>query len=76
MSQQDSDLKLAQAYLQMKQKQGDGTKMLTTGDKTIRVNDPSVPGGFRNVRVSLGEDNKYYTRQFDPTTGEQSFAAS
>jgi hypothetical protein len=74
MSQQDSDLKLAQAYLQMKQKQGDGTKMLTTGDKTIRVNDPSVPGGFRNVRVSLGEDNKYYMRQFDPTTGEQSFA--
>jgi hypothetical protein len=48
--------------------------MLTTGDKTIRVNDPSVPGGFRNVRVSLGEDNKYYMRQFDPTTGEQSFA--
>jgi hypothetical protein len=47
MAQQDSDLKLAQAYLQMKQKQGDGTKMLTTGDKTIRVNDPSVPGGFR-----------------------------
>jgi hypothetical protein len=76
MSQQDSDLKLAQAYLQMKQKQGDGTKMLTTGDKTIRVNDPSVPGGFRNVRVSLGEDNKYYTRQYDPTTGEQSFAAA
>jgi hypothetical protein len=76
MAQQDSDLKLAQAYLQMKQKQGDGTKMLTTGDKTIRVNDPSVPGGFRNVRVSLGEDNKYYTRQYDPTTGEQSFAAA
>jgi len=74
MAQQDSDLKLAQAYLQMKQKQGDGTKMLTTGDKTVRVNDPSVPGGFRNVRVSLGEDNKYYTRQYDPTTGEQSFA--
>jgi hypothetical protein len=76
MAQQDSDLKLAQAYLQMKQKQGDGTKMLTTGDKTVRVNDPSVPGGFRNVRVSLGEDNKYYTRQYDPTTGEQSFAAA
>ena len=50
--------------------------MLTGGDKTVRVADPSVPGGFRNVRVSLGKDNKYYTRQYDPNTGQQSFSAA
>jgi hypothetical protein len=65
---------LAQAFLKMKQEKAKGAGMLTTGDKTVRVSDPSVPGGFRNVRVSLGKDNKYYVRQFNPETGEQSFA--
>ena len=46
--------------------------MLTTGDKTVRVTDPSVPGGFRNVRVSLGKDNKFYQRIMNPD-GSQGF---
>ena len=72
--QQDSDMKLAQAFLKMKSDKAKGAGMLTGGDKTVRVSDPSVPGGFRNVRVSLGKDNKYYTRQYDANTGQQSFA--
>ena len=73
--QQDSDMKLAQAYLKMKQERAKGTEMLTTGDKTVRVNDPSVPGGFRNVRVSLGKDNKFYQRTMNPD-GTQGFVAA
>ena len=72
MKQQDSDMKLAQAYLKMKQEKAKGTEMLTTGDKTVRVTDPSVPGGFRNVRVSLGKDNKFYQRIMNPD-GSQGF---
>ena len=75
MKQQDSDMKLAQAYLKMKQEKAKGTGMLTTGDKTVRVNDPSVPGGFRNVRVSLGKDNKFYQRTMNPD-GTQGFVAA
>ena len=74
LKQQDSDMKLAQAFLKMKSDKAKGKGMLTGGDKTVRVADSSVPGGFRNVRVSLGKDNKYYTRQYDPTTGQQSFS--
>lgn len=74
LKQQDSDMKLAQAFLKMKSDKAKGAGMLTGGDKTVRVSDPSVPGGFRNVRVSLGKDNKYYTRQYDPNTGQQSFS--
>src|SRR6056300_273412 len=74
LQQQKTDMDLAQAFLKMKQEKAKGAGMLTTGDKTVRVSDPSVPGGFRNVRVSLGKDNKYYVRQFNPETGEQSFA--
>ena len=76
LKQQDSDMKLAQAFLKMKSDKAKGAGMLTGGDKTIRVTDLSVPGGFRNVRVSLGKDNKYYTRQYDPNTGQQSFTAA
>jgi len=76
LKQQDSDMKLAQAFLKMKSDKAKGAGMLTGGDKTVRVTDPSVPGGFRNVRVSLGKDNKYYTRQYDPNTGQQSFTAA
>ena len=76
LKQQDSDMKLAQAFLKMKSDKAKGAGMLTGGDKTVRVADPSVPGGFRNVRVSLGKDNKYYTRQYDPNTGQQSFSAA
>ena len=72
MKQQESDMKLAQAYLKMKQEKAEGTEMLTTGDKTVRVTDPSVPGGFRNVRVSLGKDNKFYERIMNPD-GTQGF---
>ena len=74
LKQQDSDMKLAQAFLKMKSDKAKGAGMLTGGDKTVRVSDSSVPGGFRNVRVSLGKDNKYYTRQYDPNTGQQSFS--
>lgn len=74
IQQQKTDMDLAKAFLKMKQEKAKGMEMLTTGDKTIRVSDPSVPGGFKNVRVSLGKDNKYYVRQFNPETGEQSFA--
>jgi len=73
LKQQDSDMKLAQAFLKMKSDKAKGAGMLTGGDKTVKVIDPSLPGGFRNVRVSLGKDNKYYTRQYDPNTGQQSF---
>lgn len=76
LKQQDSDMKLAQAFLKMKSDKAKGAGMLTGGDKTVRVTDLSVPGGFRNVRVSLGKDNKYYTRQYDPNTGQQSFTAA
>lgn len=76
LKQQDSDMKLAQAFLKMKSDKAKGAGMLTGGDKTVRVTDLSVPGGFRNVRVSLGKDNKYYTRQYDPNTGQQSFLAA
>ena len=72
MKQQESDMKLAQAYLKMKQEKAKGAGMLTTGDKTVRVTDPSVPGGFRNVRVSLGKDNKFYQRIMNPD-GTQGF---
>ncbi len=75
MKQQESDMKLAQAYLKMKQERAKGAEMLTTGDKTVRVNDPSVPGGFRNVRVSLGKDNKFYQRTMNPD-GTQGFVAA
>ena len=73
LKQQDSDMKLAQAFLKMKSDKAKGQGMLTGGDKTVKVSDPSLPGGFRNVRVSLGKDNKYYMRQYDPNTGQQSF---
>ncbi len=76
LKQQDSDMKLAQAFLKMKSDKAKGAGMLTGGDKTVKVIDPSLPGGFRNVRVSLGKDNKYYTRQYDPNTGQQSFTAA
>ncbi len=72
MKQQESDMKLAQAYLKMKQEKAKGTEMLTGGDKTVKVNDPSLPGGFKNVRVSLGKDNKYYQRIMNPD-GTQGF---
>ena len=72
MKQQDSDMKLAQAYLKMKQEKAKGTGMLTGGDKTVKVDDPSLPGGFKNVRVSLGKDNKYYQRIMNPD-GTQGF---
>ena len=72
MKQQDSDMKLAQAYLKMKQEKAKGTGMLTGGDKTVKVDDPSLPGGFKNVRVSLGKDNKYYQRIINPD-GTQGF---
>jgi len=72
MKQQDSDMKLAQAYLKMKQEKAKGTEMLTGGDKTVKVEDPSLPGGFKNVRVSLGKDNKYYQRIINPD-GTQGF---
>ena len=58
LKQQDSDMKLAQAFLKMKSDKAKGQGMLTGGDKTVKVSDPSLPGGFRNVRVSLGKDNK------------------
>jgi hypothetical protein len=74
LQQQKTDMDLAQAFLKMKQEKAKGAGMLTTGDKTVRVSDPSVPGGFRNVRVSLGKDNKYYERNLI-LTGEQSFEA-
>jgi len=74
LQQQKTDMDLAKAFLKMKQEKAKGMEMLTTGDKTVRVSDPSLPGGFKNVRVSLGKDNKYYVRQFNPETGEQSFA--
>jgi hypothetical protein len=74
LQQQKTDMDLAKAFLKMKEEKAKGTGMLTGGDKTVRVSDPSVPGGFRNVRVSLGKDNKYYTRQYDPNTGQQSFS--
>ena len=72
MRQQDSDMKLAQAYLKMKQEKAKGTQMLTGGDKTVRVMDPSLPGGFKNVRVSLGKDNKFYERVMN-ADGSQGF---
>ena len=72
MKQQDSDMKLAQAFLKMKSDKAKGQGMLTGGDKTVRVSDPSVPGGFRNVRVSLGKDNKFYERILNPD-GTQGF---
>ena len=72
MKQQDSDMKLAQAFLKMKSDKAKGQGMLTGGDKTVRVSDPSVPGGFRNVRVSLGKDNKFYERILNPD-GSQGF---
>jgi len=74
LQQQKTDMDLAKAFLKMKQEKAKGVGMLTTGDKTIRVEDPSLPGGFKNVRVALGKDNKYYVRQFNEQTGEQSFA--
>ena len=72
LKQQDSDMKLAQAYLKMKQEKAKGTQMLTGGDKTVRVMDPSLPGGFKNVRVSLGKDNKFYERVMN-ADGSQGF---
>ena len=72
IKQQDSDMKLAQAFLKMKSDKAKGQGMLTGGDKTVRVSDPSVPGGFRNVRVSLGKDNKFYERILNPD-GSQGF---
>ena len=72
MKQQDSDMKLAQAFLKMKSDKAKGQGMLTGGDKTVRVSDASVPGGFRNVRVSLGKDNKFYERILNPD-GSQGF---
>ena len=72
LKQQENDMQLAQAFLKMKQEKAKGVEMLTTGDKTVRVSDPSVPGGLRNVRVSLGKDNKYYERQITPE-GQQYF---
>ena len=72
LKQQDSDMKLAQAFLKMKSDKAKGAGMLTGGDKTVRVSDPSVPGGFRNVRVSLGKDNKFYERIMNPD-GSQGF---
>jgi len=72
LQQQKTDMDLAQAFLKMKQEKAKGAGMLTTGDKTVRVSDPSVPGGFRNVRVSLGKDNKYYERKITPD-GQQYF---
>jgi hypothetical protein len=72
LKQQDSDMKLAQAFLKMKSDKAKGAGMLTGGDKTVKVSDPSVPGGFRNVRVALGKDNKYYQRVMN-ADGSQGF---
>ena len=72
LKQQDSDMKLAQAFLKMKSDKAKGAGMLTGGDKTVKVSDPSLPGGFKNVRVSLGKDNKYYERVMN-ADGSQGF---
>lgn len=73
LAQRDSDMKLAQAYLQAvaKKKQVGGPKIAKSGDRTIRVQDPSVPGGFRNVRVAYDENTgNFLERKFDPVRGQ------
>ena len=50
LKQQDSDMKLAQAFLKMKSDKAKGAGMLTGGDKTVRVSDPSLPGGFKKCQ--------------------------
>ena len=74
LKQQESDMQLAQAFLKMKKEKAKGVEMLTTGDKTVKVDDPTAFAGFRNVRVALGKDNKYYVRGYDEATKQQFFA--
>jgi len=72
LAQRDSDMKLATAFLQAQaKKKGGGPKIAAAGDRTIRVPDPSVPGGFRNVRVAYDENSgQFLERKFDPVRGQ------
>ena len=73
LAQRDSDMKLAQAYLQAeaKKKGVGGPKIAKAGDRTIRVQDETAPGGFRNVRVAYDENTgQFLERKFDPVRGQ------
>lgn len=71
LKQRDFDLELAKAYLQMRSKKTAGPKIQASGDRTVRVTDPSVPGGFRNVRLAYDENSgQYLERKFSPERGQ------
>ena len=73
LSQRNQDMKLAEAFLKYKaQKAKTGKVDIGKGDDiTVRVNDPSAPGGFVNKRLSKGEDGKFYERRI--VNGQQTF---
>ena len=73
LAQRDSDMKLATAFLQAeaKKKGVGGPKIAKAGDRTIRVQDETAPGGFRNVRVAYDENTgQFLERKFDPVRGQ------
>ena len=75
LAQKDQDMKLADAFLKMKAKKT-GAKIGVGEDVTVRVNDPSAPGGFINKKLAKGEDGKFYERKFVPGVGQQFVEAS
>lgn len=70
LSQKQSDMELANAFLKARAKQS-GVKIGVGEDVTVRVNDPSAPGGFINKKLAKGEDGKFYERKFVPGVGQQ-----
>jgi hypothetical protein len=75
LAQKNQDMKLAEAFLKVKAKKT-GTKIGVGEDVTVRVNDPSAPGGFINKKLAKGDDGKFYERKFVPGVGQQFVEAS
>jgi len=75
LAQKNQDMQLATAFLKARAKKT-GTKIGVGEDVTVRINDPSAPGGFVNKKLAKGEDGKFYERTFVPGVGQQFVEAS
>jgi hypothetical protein len=68
LAQKNQDMQLAQAFLKYKAAKAK-TGKIDVGkgeDVTVRVNDPSAPGGFVNKKLAKGTDGKFYERVMGP----------
>lgn len=61
LTQKAQDMELAKAFLKAQADAKEGPGFLE-GDRTFSVNDPTVPGGRRNIKGLYGKDGRIYLR--------------